>query len=125
MKSYAKVLKGELDAFIRVATEERYSVDIVHDYAGAMIALRRDSATPNDHVRIHRADAAMAKPLLAIRQQLLEQHSQWVYFERALRVYKPNATYLFKPMHRFHWLRGQAMVDAAEIIADRADVGAQ
>jgi hypothetical protein len=57
---------------------------------------------------------------MTIRHRLLKRHSQWVYFERSLRIYKPDATYLFKPMQYFHRLRSQAIIDAGEVIAGRA-----
>jgi hypothetical protein len=121
---YAGVLKHELDAFIAVATDERHAVDIVRDNHGSMIRISRGAPlSPTNSVRVHRADSSTARPLMAIRERLLKKHSQWLYFERALRVYKPDATYLFKPMQYFHWLKSQALVDAAEIIADRAATG--
>jgi hypothetical protein len=49
---------------------------------------------------------------------LRKQCSQWVYFDRNLRIYEGTRTFIFKPMQRFHWTVSQAMVDAREIISE-------
>jgi hypothetical protein len=124
IETYAKVLKSELDSFIKAATGERHTVDVLHHTSGAMIVISRGApASAEEAVRVHRADADTARPLMVIRERLLKKHSQWVYFNRALRVYKSDATYVFKPMQYFHWLRSQALVDASEIIADWVSAG--
>jgi hypothetical protein len=49
---------------------------------------------------------------------LLEKKTQWLYFNRNLRVYDPTSTYIFKPLQHVHWTRTQAIEDAGEIIGD-------
>jgi hypothetical protein len=123
LRQYCEVLKRELDSFIEVATDERHMIDVCHERHSAMIAIHRGPARPlQESIRIIAADEKDARTLRDIRKKLLRKHSQWLYFERALRRYRYDngSSYLFKPMQRLHWLRSQALVDAAEIIADRA-----
>ena len=121
VRQYCQVLKRELDSFIEVVTDERHTIDVCQERQSAMIAIHREPARPlQDSIRILPADEKDARTLRDIRKKLLRKHSQWLYFERALRRYANGSTYLFKPMQRLHWLKSQALVDAAEIIADRA-----
>ena len=64
------------------------------------------------------ADKPTATQLETTRQRLRKQHSQWVYFDRNLRIYEGTKTFFFKPLQRFHWTESQAMQDASEIIAE-------
>jgi hypothetical protein len=60
------------------------------------------------------------------RERLREERTQWVYFDRALRLHRGEKTYLFKPIHRMHWTRTRAMLDAADIvIGSTRDEGAR
>ncbi len=65
-----------------------------------------------------RADHPAARSLKTIRDRLRKRHSQWVYFDRALKVYDRGVLYQFKPMQRLHWTRRQAVLDADDIIAE-------
>ena len=64
------------------------------------------------------AGTAEAHELDSVKCNLLRQRSQWVYFERSLRIFENTRTYLFKPLQRVLWTTSQALVDAGEIIAD-------
>lgn len=46
------------------------------------------------------------------------RRSQWVYFNRNLRIYEGSKIYILKPLQRLHWTRTQAVQDAGEIIAE-------
>lgn len=124
IRQYCEALKCELDSFVEVVTDDRYMVEVVHERESAMIVIRRGPARPpKDSVRILSSTAEEARPIIEIRQKLLKKHTQWLYFERALRCYVNGTVYLFKPMQRLHWLRSQALIDAGEIIADTAGGG--
>jgi hypothetical protein len=124
MHPYCETLKEELDSFFEVATDERHTVEVIHGRESAMIVVKRAPARPaRDSIRILSGSSREAETLNQIRQELLRKHSQWLYFERALRCYRNGTTYLFKPMQRLQWLRSQALIDAGEIIADTAGGG--
>ena len=74
----------------------------------------RRSARP----AVMRADQETATELETIRQRLRRQHTQWLYFDRGLRIYDGDRTYLFKPMQRMLWTRSNAILDADEVIAE-------
>jgi hypothetical protein len=70
--------------------------------------------------RIHDESESTSKDLATIRDRLRSKHSQWVYFDRALKIYdaKHGILFQFKPLQRLHWTRRQAVLDADEIIAE-------
>ena len=126
MKTYARRLKSDLDAFIGNELDKRHQVGIVYDNEAGMIqvnliadrmAARRLTVVP--------ADQSTARHLEKTRQRLRKQQSQWVYFDRNLRIYEGSRTFIFKPMQRFHWTESQAMQDAGEIIAGTLQLGDQ
>lgn len=124
MKNYARRLKSDLDAFIGDELEKRNQVGIVYDeYSGMVqIDLMADKIAARD-ITVISADEASAQQLEGTRQRLRKQQSQWVYFDRNLRLYEGSKMFVFKPMQRFHWTESQAMLDAVEIIAETLQLG--
>lgn len=126
IRAYCQVLKEELDSFMEVVTDDRHMVEVIHGQENAMVVVHRAMARPvSASIRILSSTAQEAESLRDIRKHLLERHSQWLYFERALRRYNPetSTSYLFKPMQRLHWLRSQALIDAGEVVADTSGGG--
>ncbi|KKK96028.1 hypothetical protein LCGC14_2666900, partial [marine sediment metagenome] len=119
LRSYARRLKSELDDFIGGELPKRHQVAVVYDELSGMVQvdLVRDSAAARK-VIVAKADAATARQLERTRRRLREERSQWVYFDRNLRIYEGTRTFILKPMQRFHWTESQAMIDAREIIAE-------
>jgi hypothetical protein len=64
------------------------------------------------------ADQPTSQNLRKMRDDLRSRHSQWVYFDRGLKVYSRGVLYQFKPLQRLHWTRRQAVLDADDIIAE-------
>lgn len=71
------------------------------------------------------ADDPTSSDLKVIRDRLQTKHSQWVYFDRNLKVYdrKQGVLYQFKPLQRLQWTRRQAVLDADDIIAETLSEG--
>jgi len=126
MKSYARRLKSDLDAFIGDELDKRHQVGIVYDNESGMIQvdLISDKMAARS-LTVVAADQSTARQLEKTRQRLRKQQSQWVYFDRNLRIYEGSRNFVFKPMQRFHWTESQAMEDAAEIIAGTLQLGDQ
>ncbi|NQU26018.1 MAG: N-6 DNA methylase [Candidatus Nealsonbacteria bacterium] len=119
LRAYAQQLKSELDDFIDGELPKRHDVAVVYDDLSGMLQvdLVRQSAAARK-VTVAKADHATARQLEKTRRRLRDQRSQWVYFDRNLRIYEGTRTFIFKPMQRFHWTESQAMIDAGTIITE-------
>ena len=117
--TYLIRLKAKLDGFIKSHKALQHKIIAVHDTVSAMISIDLVKENRNRiQPVVCRANSKMAIELEKTRNNLLRQHSQWVYFDRRLRIYEGTRTYLFKPMQRMLWTRSQALIDAGEIIAE-------
>jgi hypothetical protein len=122
IRAYAERLKSELDDYINGQLPKRHQVSAIYDDLSGMIQVDlADEAVVPQKVFVARADAATASELERARQSLRVQRSQWVYFDRNLRIFEGSRTFIFKPMQRFHWTESQAMIDARHIIAETLD----
>ena len=119
LRAYAVCLKGELDDFAGGDSAKRHQVQIVHDDLSGMVGIdfTKDRAAARKVV-VAKAGRPAAEELERVRRRLRRERSQWVYFDRNLRIYEGPRTYVLKPMQRFHWTVSQAMLDAAEVIAE-------
>jgi hypothetical protein len=115
---YTKRLKQELDAFIAVQLNRQHEIIIRHDTRSAMLAIRLTQANVPSSPLIKVADEKTSQEFSEIRERLKQRHSQWIYFDRHLRIYDQETIYCFKPMQAFHWTQRQAIIDAGEVIAE-------
>ncbi len=124
LRAYAERLKSELDDFLGGESAKHHQVAVIHDRLSGMVQvdLIKDS-TAARKVQVTKADNATAVEFERTRQRLRVQRSQWMYFDRNLRIYEGTKTFVFKPMQRFHWTESQAMVDARQIIAETLQGG--
>jgi hypothetical protein len=53
-----------------------------------------------------------------IMRQVREQHSQWAYVQRSVRIYDGPRVHIIKSARLLDWTRTQAIQDAGELIAD-------
>ena len=119
LRRYANRLRSELDSFVEGELPKQHQVDVIHDDASGMVRVDLVKGTrARRQVSVSRADASGAGALEKCRARLRRKRSQWVYFDRNLRVYEGTCTYVLKPMQRFHWTETQARLDAREIIAE-------
>jgi hypothetical protein len=125
LRSYARRLKADLDAFVGEELGKRHEVNVVHDPLSGTVPLSGmvavDLTADLDRARtitVAEAGEATAQKLEKTRRRLRRERAQWVYFNRNLRIYEGTGTFILKPMQRFHWTESQAMFDAAEIIAE-------
>ena len=119
MEAYAERMKCELDAFIGDELPKQHQVTVFHDGRSGIVQVEltkdlKGTAQPE----VVRAGENAAKYMERIRRRLQVKQSQWVYFNRNLRIYEGPSTFVFKPMQRLHWTQSQAMIDAGEIIAE-------
>jgi hypothetical protein len=119
VRSYARRLKSELDAFVGEESRKRHRVNVVIDGLSGMVAV--DFTADFEAARmvaVGEAGDAAVEEFKNARRRLRKEQAQWVYFDRNLRVYEGPRTFILKPMQRFHWTQSQAMFDAAEIVAE-------
>ncbi len=115
--AYLSSLKHELDDFVGAETGLRHALQAVRGKTSAMVAIRlvRGAAgSPS----VLQAGEETAATLEKTREHLLRRHSQWLYFERSLKIYQDGVMYVFKPLEMIHWTRRQAILDAGEIVAE-------
>lgn len=119
LRAYGAMLLEELDAFLSEDVPARHKLTIIYDSSSAMaeVELMRDTVETQP-ILVEAADSTVGAQFRDIRKRLRERRSQWLYFERNLRIYEESRTYLFKPMQRVQWTESQAVADASGIIAD-------
>jgi hypothetical protein len=119
MRKYAASLQKELDDFIEGELLGRHSVQIVYDSNSGMICvtLVRNSVTKQS-VSVSQANTPEAETLDKYRTHIRQQKSQWVYFNRSLRIYDDDQICVFKPMQQLHWTVTQARIDAMDILSE-------
>ena len=119
LKAYATVLQRELDNFLGEDEGLRHRCRVVHDQVSGMVQIELVAATSMElKPSVVPASAPTAQEFAEAREELRREYGQWLYFDRNLRVYKGNRTFVLKPFQRLHWLRSQALIDADEIIAE-------
>jgi hypothetical protein len=123
LRLYLTTLRGCLDAFISPERGLRHRLVAAIESESAIFSVSLERAsTAIDPVVAH-ADQDEARNLLTLRDRLRQKQSQWIYFDRNLKVYHQGVLYQFKPMQRLHWTRRQAVLDSDEIIAESVSHG--
>lgn len=119
---YARMLRDELDSFVDSSSNTRHRVEVLAGGGSGLIAidLIADSAGKYP-VKVWHASEPASAVLARSRSSLIERRTQWLYFNRNLRIYEGSRTYILKPLQRLHWTRTQAIQDALDIIGDSLD----
>lgn len=123
LEGYARTLRDDLDGFVGESSSIRHRVDLLFGGASGFISIDivRD-AKVQQPVRVLQSTDKAADQMQAARSLLTERRSQWLYFNRNLRIYDGSKTYILKPLQRLHWTETQAIQDAGELIADSLQV---
>lgn len=121
--AYAKALKDELDDFAGDFAGRSHKVTVAADEESCSAMIEIDFTTDHEAARkpvVMDATGAEAKSLRRTKTKLLDDEGawQWTYFNRNLRIFKGRKTYVFKPLHYFHWTQSAALTDASQIIAE-------
>jgi hypothetical protein len=119
-QEYLVALRDCLDGFFSSERKLRHRLTVLADYDSAMLSIGLTSSTAAIEPSFLKADDPSAADLKVIRDSLRSRHSQWVYFDRALKMYDQGrgVLYQFKPLQRLYWTRRQAVLDADDIIAE-------
>jgi hypothetical protein len=120
LESYARRLTEELDGFLgRKARHHRVSVLSAPAGIIATIELVNGKQTPKPTVKIAGMDdQEQVHDILRAAEQ---KFAQWVYVRRSVRVFAGSKVHLCKPARRLEWTESQALLDAADVIAEVAE----
>lgn len=116
IESYLDVFKRVLDTFVG----EQYQHDIVA-YLSEKVAVIQVCLFSGEHKikpQIVHAGSKETDEFSDILNSLRKRHSQWLYFDRCLKVYEGSNMYVLKPLQRSQWLRSKALSDADDVIAE-------
>lgn len=119
-QDYLVVVRDSLDGFLSRERELRHGIEVLADRDSALLSVALVRSNVAIDPAFHSADAPASMNLKIVRDRLRSAHSQWVYFDRSLKIYDPKrgVLYLFKPLQRLHWTRRQAVLDSDDIIAE-------
>lgn len=126
LESYANMLRGQLDAFLDGADSMWHQLAIVPGSSHGLVEIDlKEGVKPDRTTHVHSFRSGAQSEFLPLPETIVERRSQWMYFQRNLRIYDGTKTYLFKPMQRFHWTQTQALDDAVDIIAETLMSGSE
>ncbi len=120
LEKYARRLTTELDGFIeRKSRRHRVTMLIALDGIVATVELvsKGESAKPT----VKFAGQYEEKDVRDILHAAEQEYAQWVYVRRSVRVLAGRRIHLCKPARRLEWTETQALLDAADIIAEVAE----
>ena len=122
---YLTSLRECLDGFFAMDRGVRHKLEVLVDGESALMAVSLVKSKIAIEPVVIAADCPASRDLKIIRDRLRTKRSQWVYFDRNLKVYdrKQGVLYQFKPLQRLQWTRRQAVLDADDIIAETLSEG--
>ena len=102
---YLAALRDCLDGFLSAERGLRHEIEVLTDRDSALLSVSLVRSRAAIDPAIHNADEPASRDLKVIRDRLRSKHSQWLYFDRDLKVYdrKRGVLYQFKPLQRLHW----------------------
>ena len=119
LKSYARQLRDELDAFTEDQPSLRHRILVGkcahHGIVSIVLDHVSSGAIPVEVVEIKKAGDSS---FVAVQEPIRKRHNQWVYFERDVRLYEGTTTYLLKPFEKLHWTATKAQFDAGSVISE-------
>ena len=114
-QKYAQRLEKELNAFFEPDYDLRHQVTVLNPSNDLIAGIRIDILEGKKASRSASPDVCIPDKILEL---ILRQHSQWLYFQRELRVYDKSSIFLFKPNEKIQWIESQALVDADNILCE-------
>jgi hypothetical protein len=120
IRDYCQVVCRELANYFHGDSHRRYQASAIFDDLLVSIEIRLIAINhkTEELIRVEENSNASSK-LAEILSDGKNEHAQWFYFERSLRVLIGESIYVFKPMQIFHLTRSQAVADANEIVAEK------
>lgn len=111
LEEYAEQLRIQLDDF----TQRHHSITI-HINTEAIIATVEVTAESNHiPVRVFQQYNPIVSNIL---RSVQEQHSQWAYIQRSVRIFDGPCVHIVKASRLLDWTRTQAVQDATDLISE-------
>jgi len=123
-QEYLIALRKCLDSYLSEDRNLRHKIEVLADQNAAILSISLVRSKSVIAPAILDADDPTSRNLERVRKSILAKHSQWLYFDRGLKIYQRGILYHFKPLQRLHWTRRQAVLDADDIIAETLVEGA-
>ena len=117
---YAQRLENGLDSFFDPEDGLRHKVTVLEPSNTSMVGVRID--TLDDNNKASQTFSPSVNIPKRIEELLLKQHSQWLYFQRDLRIYDKKSIFILKPNEKIQWIESQALVDANNILGEILDM---
>jgi len=120
LEGYARRLTGELDSFIE-RKSRRHRVTVLIATAGIVATVELVNKGLPMRPVVKSAGEDEEKDVQDILVAAEQKYAQWVYVRRSVRVFAGRKIHLCKPPRRLEWTETQALLDAADIIAEVAE----
>lgn len=119
LSSYGEALRDALDDFLGDSANASHSVRILFGGGSGLITVEMSGDAPRRQpVRVWKVTDAEGQEFVRIREKLIEKRTQWLYFNRNLRIFEGSRVHVLKPLQRLQWTQSQAFQDAGDIIAE-------
>ncbi len=114
LKEYGDQLRSQIDDFTR--RHHRITIQAGQE---AVIATMEVTSEPHTlRVEVSHKPNLVAKDIL---RAVKEQHSQWAYVQRSVRVFDGPRVHIIKAARLLDWTRTQAVQDAGDLISEVLD----
>ena len=104
LEEYGQTLRDDLDNFVGESSLSRHRVELLVGGGSGLVVLEIVRSTKlRQPIRVSQSSNHTASQMQTARTILMERRSQWLYFNRNLRIYDGTRTYILKPLQRLHW----------------------
>jgi hypothetical protein len=117
LETYARRLASELDGFLE-RKNRRHCVTVLSAPVGIVATIELVNKGEISKPTVKKVSGDEAKDIVNILGAAAREFSQWVYVRRSVRIFAGDIIYLCKPNRRLEWTQTQALLDAADIIAE-------
>lgn len=114
MKGYAEQLRGQVDDF----AQRRHRISVRAGSEATIATVEATSEPETLPVSVSSEWSPVARDIL---RAVEEQHSQWAYVQRSVRIFDGPRVHIIKSSRLLDWTRTQAIQDAADLISEVLD----
>jgi hypothetical protein len=111
LKMYGEQLRSRIDDFAR----RHHQITIQAGKEAIIVTMEVTSEPHILQIMVSQNQNSAAKKIL---HSVKEQHSQWAYVQRSVRIFDGPYVHIIKAARLLDWTRTQAIQDAADLISD-------